>query len=143
MLVREAITTYKQTRRPDCDRMINSSRNVAELARPWVGNPLKEHFFVVLLDTKHRYICHELVSLGCLDSSIVHPREVFTLAVKLQAAAVIVIHNHPSGDPEPSAADHVVTRRLTQAGEILGIDLLDHVIITDNSHYSFRDSDEL
>lgn len=143
MLVREATVIYSQTRRQDCKRRISSSRSVYNLALPWVEGKMKEHFFVILLNTKHDYICHELVSMGNLDSSIVHPREVFTLPVREQAAAVILIHNHPSGDPNPSAEDKAITKRLIAAGEILGINVLDHVIITDNAYISFRDIGEI
>lgn len=143
MRVREAQVIYETSNRPDCARRITSARAVFNLALPWVLGKMKEHFFVVLLDAKHNYICHELVSVGCLDSSIVHPREVFTLAVREQAAAIIVVHNHPSGDPAPSAEDRAVTRRLEAAGEILGIDLLDHVIIGGQSYASFRDLGEI
>lgn len=143
MFVREATVTYKTTRRPECDRPIKSSEEVAKLAEPWVQGQMKEHFYVVLLDAKHKYLCHELVSLGTLDSTHVHPRECFTLAVREQAAAVVFIHNHPSGDPSPSPEDRAVTRRLVQSGEILGIDVLDHIILADGGLYSFRDAGEI
>jgi len=143
MRVREATVTYQTSNRPGIDRQITCARNVVELARPWVLGKMKEYFYVILLDTKHRYVCHELVSMGNLDSSIVHPREVFTLAVREQAAAVVLVHNHPSNDPAPSTEDRVITVRLVKAGEILGIDVLDHLIVTDDHSFSFRDSGEM
>lgn len=100
----------------------------------------KELFCVVLLDAKHRKLRDVAISEGSLTSSIVHPREVFEPAVRESAAAVILVHNHPSGDPAPSAEDVDVTRRLREAGEILGIRVLDHVVVGAERHFSFADS---
>ena len=94
----------------------------------------------VLLDTKHRMIKEVCVSVGCLDSTIVHPREVFRPAVAEAAAAVILVHNHPSGDPAPSAEDRAVTRRLAATAEVLGVELLDHVIVARQGCVSLRDA---
>ena len=90
----------------------------------------KEHFVAFYLDTQGRVIERQIISIGTLNSSLVHPREVFEPAVALHAASIIVAHNHPSGSLEPSQEDRDVTRRLTQAGTILGIPLLDHVVVT-------------
>ena len=98
-----------------------------------------ETFHVLLLDGKHRLRRHERVSQGTLTSSLVHPREVFGPAIREGAAALIVVHNHPSGDPEPSAEDLAVTRRLVEVGRILGVPLLDHVVIADTGYVSIRD----
>lgn len=98
-----------------------------------------EVFLAVLLDVKHRPLREERVSVGILDGSLIHPREVFAAAVRDRAAAVILVHNHPSGDPAPSAQDREVTRRLRAAGGILGIPVLDHVIVGDGSYFSFRE----
>lgn len=100
----------------------------------------REYFVALLLDGKNRIIREEQVSEGSLNQSIVHPREVFCRAVKDSAAAVILIHNHPSGDPAPSREDREITRRLKEAGEILGIRVLDHIIIGDGSYFSFVES---
>lgn len=97
----------------------------------------KEYFLILLLDGKNRIIREEQVSEGSLNQSIVHPREVFKPAVKESAAAVILIHNHPSGDPSPSREDREITRRLKEGGDLLGIRVLDHIIIGDNSYLSF------
>jgi DNA repair protein RadC len=94
---------------------------------------------VLLLDGKHRLVRRQRVSEGTLTSSLVHPREVFGPAVREAAAAVIVAHNHPSGDPEPSGEDLAVTRRLIEAGRILGVPVLDHVVIGDGAFVSIRD----
>lgn len=97
----------------------------------------REYFVVLLLDGKNRIILEEQVSEGSLNQSIVHPREVFTRAVKESAAAIILVHNHPSGDPSPSREDREITRRLKEAGDVLGIRVLDHIIIGDGSYFSF------
>lgn len=89
----------------------------------------KEHFFAFHLDGKNRVICLDLVSVGSLNQSIVHPREVFKEALLSSAAAMILIHNHPTGDPSPSREDMEITRRLKEAGDMLGIKILDHIII--------------
>ncbi len=99
----------------------------------------RETFHVLLLDGKHRLRRTVRVSEGTLTSSLVHPREVFAPAVREAAAAVIAVHNHPSGDPEPSAEDVAVTRRLIEAGHLLGVPLLDHVVIADERWVSLRE----
>ncbi|HHW42616.1 MAG TPA: DNA repair protein RadC [Desulfotomaculum sp.] len=98
----------------------------------------REHFFALLLNTKNRVIARELISIGTLNSSTVHPRELFKSAIRRSAAAVILVHNHPSGDPEPSRQDQDVTRRLQEAGQIVGIEVLDHIIIGDGKFVSFK-----
>jgi len=100
----------------------------------------REAFIVLLLDVKHRVIAEEIVSIGILDGSLIHPREVFKAAVAGGAAAIILAHNHPSGDPAPSGQDQEVTNRLRKAGEILGIPVVDHVIVgSSGAHFSFRE----
>lgn len=98
-----------------------------------------EQFRVVLLDGKHRMLREELVSQGTLTMSPVHPREVFAPAIRHGAAAIVVVHNHPSGDPSPSADDMEITRRLVEAGELVGIHVVDHVIVGDNTWCSLAD----
>jgi DNA repair protein RadC len=111
---------------------------VARFMRNRVKGQDKECFFTLYLDSRNRLMGEDPVSVGCLDSTLAHPREVFEKAVRARAAAVIVVHNHPSGDPHPSDDDVRLTRRLTEAGKILGIRLADHVILAGDSHYSFR-----
>jgi DNA repair protein RadC len=118
---------------------ITSPRTVAELLLPQYGSRPVEHFGVVLLDTKHRVLRIALVSTGTLDTSIVHPREVFREAVAARASALVLFHNHPSGDPEPSPEDVEITRRMMAAGLLLGIDVLDHVILADVRFCSLRE----
>jgi DNA repair protein RadC len=98
-----------------------------------------EHFYVMLLDTKNRLLGLEVVSVGTLDASIVHPREVFKPSIRRSAAAVILAHNHPSGDPSPSHEDLSITTRLIEAGRILGIEVLDHLIVGDGRYVSLRE----
>lgn len=89
----------------------------------------REHFFALHLDAKNRLVSRELVSIGHLTAALVHPREVFKAAILANAASIAFVHNHPSGDPEPSREDYELTRRLVKAGELLGIPVLDHVVI--------------
>jgi DNA repair protein RadC len=98
----------------------------------------REHFVVLLLNARHEVEGIETVSIGSLNASIVHPREVFLPAVLHSAASVILVHNHPSGDPEPSEEDLTITRRLVQVGDLVGIGVLDHVIVASRGHLSFR-----
>lgn len=99
----------------------------------------REHFCALLLNTKHQVVAKETISIGTLNSSLVHPRELFKVAIKRSASAVILVHNHPSGDPTPSREDREITQRLRDAGAIIGIEVLDHIIIGDNKFISFRD----
>ena len=103
----------------------------------------QEQFLVVMLDSQRRYLGEALVSRGTLTSSPVHPREVFSTAIRERAAAVLVVHNHPSGDPTPSADDLSVTQRLVEVGEIVGIPVVDHVIIVDDGFTSLRESGKM
>jgi DNA repair protein RadC len=97
----------------------------------------KEMFLTLHLDGKNRVVCVDLVSVGSLNQSIVHPREVFKTALLSNAAAVLLIHQHPTGDPSPSAEDIAITRRLKEAGELLGLHVLDHIIIGQDQYLSF------
>lgn len=98
----------------------------------------KEHYIVVSLDARSRLLGVDTISIGILDAALVHPRETFATAIQRHAAKVIVSHNHPSGDSNPSDDDIVVTKRLVTAGKILGIAVIDHVIVTQNSYYSLQ-----
>jgi DNA repair protein RadC len=118
---------------------IDSSEGLFHHYYPRLRDLRHELFLIVLLDAKHAIIRDQTVSKGSLTLSIVHPREVFNLAVKESAAAVIFVHNHPSGDPQPSPEDRVLTTRLVQAGEVLGIPVLDHLIVGDGRYVSFAD----
>jgi DNA repair protein RadC len=118
--------------------VLRSPEDVVAEVRSQLKGKKKEHFLVLCLDTRNRLINRRLVSMGSLDTSIVHPREVFKDAVSSCAASVVFAHNHPSGDPEPSKEDIELTKRLARAGEIVGIEVLDHIIICDKSFVSLK-----
>jgi len=118
---------------------IRSPKDVANYLIEELRYLKKEHFIAIILDTKNKVVGKETVSIGNLNSSIVHPREVFQPAIKRSGSALIVAHNHPSGDPTPSREDTEVTKRLIKAGEILGIELLDHLIIGGANYTSLKD----
>ena len=126
-------------------------RTVAPLGRPitepsdatphllWMLKEKREHFHALYLDTRRQLIAAEPISIGTLDASLVHPREVFRPAIAHSASAVLVAHNHPSGDPEPSAEDLALTRRLDQAARLLGFSLLDHLVVAKRGVVSLRE----
>lgn len=129
-----------QARRLETLERFTSPAQVFDFFHHELRDSRKELFLTLLLDGKNRITRKVEVSVGSLNQSIVHPREVFAPAVRESAAAVIFIHNHPSGDPAPSREDREITRRLKEAGEILGIRVLDHIIIGDGSYFSFTES---
>jgi DNA repair protein RadC len=102
-----------------------------------IRNSRKEHLLAIYLDIKNREISREIISVGTLTANLVHPREIFEPAVKNLAAGIIIVHNHPSGETEPSKEDIEVTKQLRKAGELMGIPILDHLIVTKNNFYSF------
>jgi DNA repair protein RadC len=118
---------------------IKSPAEVSTLLMEEMRHLKKEVFKVILLNTKNHIIKHLNVSVGSLNSSIVHPREVFSEAVKVGCSGMLLVHNHPSGDPEPSREDIETTQRLVNAGNIMGIKVLDHVIIGDGKYISFKE----
>lgn len=118
--------------------LVRTPEEVAGLVRSRLRNKKKEYFLALLLDTRSQLIKIAEISIGSLDSSIVHPREVFKEAVTASAASVIFVHNHPSGDTEASEDDIMLSKRLAEAGEIMGIDVLDHVIIGDDRYLSLK-----
>jgi DNA repair protein RadC len=110
-------------------RAIETAEQAAAVLAPVLRDKKKEHFVVLLLDNRHRLIRLSPVAVGSLSASVVHPRELFKDAIAASAAAVILAHNHPSGDPAPSDQDIALTKRLVQAGALLGIEVLDHLIL--------------
>ncbi len=119
---------------------VKSPEDVVNVVGGRLKGKKREHFLTLLLDTRNRLIRVATVSMGSLDSSIVHPREVFKEAISASAASVIFVHNHPSGDAEPSEDDIELTRRLVEAGKVLGIAVLDHVIVGDGVFMSLKGS---
>jgi DNA repair protein RadC len=120
---------------------LSCPQDVADFLMPRLRYAAKEQFVVILLNNKNKVIGTEIVSEGSLSSSIVHPREVFAPAILHHAAAIMVAHNHPSGDPKPSIEDEEVTRQLLRSGKVLGIPMIDHVIIGDGNYYSFLENE--
>jgi DNA repair protein RadC len=113
--------------------------DVAAWLLPQFGSRPAEQFGVVLLDTKNRLLKATVVSSGALDASVVLPRDVFREAAVSGAAALILFHNHPSGDPAPSADDMAITRRMVAAGQVMGIAIVDHVVLGDGRYFSFKE----
>ena len=120
-------------------RQVRTAQDVYEAFRDRLACLDREEFLVVLLDGKNHILGFNQVSVGSLTAALVHPREVFKPAILANAAALILVHNHPSGDPEPSAEDRAITARLKQVGELVGIRILDHVVIGDERYASFAE----
>ncbi len=120
------------------ERAITSASQVASLVQD-LQDFDREKMLALHLDTKHRLICVDIVSIGTLTASLIHPREVFKTALLTNAASLILVHNHPSGNPIPSLEDMSITRRLADAGKILGIDLMDHVVVGRNGFSSLKE----
>jgi DNA repair protein RadC len=118
--------------------IVKTPEDIANLVSGRLRDKKKEHFLELLLDTRNQVIKVAEISIGSLDASIVHPREVFKEAISASASAVIFVHNHPSGDPTASEDDIRLTKRLVEAGEIVGIDVLDHIIIGDKKFLSLK-----
>ena len=111
------------------DRQVRQSKDVADLMAPLVANLDREHFWVLLLNGKNVVGGLNLVSIGSLTAALVHPREVFVGALLGKAASIVLVHNHPSGDPTPSAEDLALTKRLCEVGDLVGIKVLDHIVL--------------
>lgn len=132
-LVREKTMMYK-------NRRIRSPHDAYELMKEFLGDVDREHFIVLCLDTKNQPTCIQTVHIGSLNSSIVHPREVLKPAILSNSASIICFHNHPSNDSSPSPEDIAVTKRLVEAGEIIGIDVVDHLILCEDNFRSLKES---
>lgn len=130
-------------RGPQARRQILSPRDAAAHLLPEFGSSAVERFGVLLLDSRHRVIRARLLSVGSLDASLAHPREVFREAIVGGAAAIVLFHNHPSGDPTPSRDDVALTARLASAGALMGIDVVDHIILAETRYRSLKESGDL
>lgn len=117
--------------------IISNAKDVAAQLTD-IRNLKKEHFVVLYLNAKNQLVHKEIISMGTLNANLVHPREVFEPALKHSTVQIIAAHNHPSGDPKPSEDDIEITKRLTEAGKMMGVEVIDHVIISKNSHFSFK-----
>lgn len=124
---------------PKYKKTIKNPEDVEKFLKPQLKDKKKEHFIALLLDSRCHLIKSETISVGSLNASLVHPREAFKLAITASAASVIFVHNHPSGDPEPSKDDIKLTKRLIETGEIIGIDVLDHIIIGQKKCLSMKE----
>lgn len=131
-MVREASVLYDI-------RKIGSPKDAVELGEKFLGDADREQLIVCCLDTKNQPTAINIVSIGSLNSSIVHPREVFKPAILSNSASIMLFHNHPSGDPAPSREDISITERIKESGRILGIELIDHIIIGNDSYCSLKE----
>lgn len=122
---------------------IKSPLDVVDYLMEEMRYSMEENFNVVLLDTKNKVISVENITKGIVNASLVHPREVFKVAIRKNSTSMILAHNHPSGDPTPSKEDRSITKRLVETGEIVGIHVLDHIIIGDGNYLSFKEMDML
>jgi len=136
---RYKITLVRDGSQPSEVKQINSPQEAVSLLRAYLEGADREHFCVALLDIKNRVIGINTVSVGSLNATVVHPREVFKPAVLANAAGVILFHNHPSGDPTPSREDVELTGRMVQAGDILGICVHDHLVVTEEGYASLKE----
>jgi DNA repair protein RadC len=125
---------------PRLREQLATPADAARFLMPQYGSGGVEQFGLILLDTKHRVLRTAIVSVGTVDTSVVHPREVFREAATGGAAAILLFHNHPSGDPAPSPDDLRLTRRMMAAGQVMGIDVLDHIILGDRVYWSFKEA---
>lgn len=139
--LKELLDRPKQIETHTDNEPITGSRDIFEQLRYVLGKERQETFYTLILDNKHRKILLLPITRGTLNQSLVHPREVFAPSIQLRAAAIILIHNHPSGDPKPSNQDIEITKRLSEVGKIVGINVLDHIVIARNNYYSFVDEE--
>ena len=123
----------------DKNKIIYSPKDIFQLLKEKIINFHKEYFIVVSLDNRNKVISIDTVSIGILNSSLIHPRETFEIAIKNHAASIILCHNHPSGELKPSEDDIKITKNLIQAGEILGIKIIDHIIVTKKEFFSMKE----
>lgn len=150
MYLRELTIRYGTARAGDGQRVqlpvgevVASPREVATLLYQVLAHEPVEVFSVLCLSVKHRVVGYASVSRGTLDSTIVHPREVFRTALMASAASICLVHNHPSGDPRPSPDDDLLTVRLVACGDLMGIEVVDHVIVAEHGYFSYREAGRL
>ncbi len=142
--LKAAFELGKRAMRPEkFDVQVKSPQDVMRILGPEMATYACEHFCAVLLNTKNRIIAVEDISVGTINASLVHARELFRSAIQKNAYSLILVHNHPSGDPTPSTNDMDITAKMDQAGRILGINVTDHIIIAADRYYSFLDAGKL
>ena len=147
MRIYEARIAYNLVQLGDVDTLNTPHKIAAYLEDAYAQTPYQETLWVICLDRKSKPLSRTMVTMGTLTCALAHPREIFKIAILASAAAIVVSHNHPSGDPAPSAQDLQLTRQLREAAKIIGIDLIDHVIVgtveddpNKVGHYSFKDA---
>ena len=123
--------------------LIRNARDVHQHFHQRMRGQRKEQFMVLLLDGRNRVMSESQISKGTLTASLVHPREVFRSAIRAAAAGIVLVHNHPSGDPSPSREDLSVTRRLMDAGKVVGIPIIDHVVVAEHGFHSFQENGDM
>ena len=136
-VIREVRINYQPTR--EAPFKVSSPETVARFARNAMSDNSREHALALYLDGAHQVTAYATISIGSANNASIHPREIFQRAVVVGAVSLVLVHNHPSGQLQPSAEDNAITERLSEAGKLLGIRLLDHVIVTQEGHYSMRD----
>jgi DNA repair protein RadC len=137
------VALVRETSQPSMINRINTPCNVFEIASSYLEGADREHFVVIMLDTKNQVIGINTVAIGVLASCPVHPREVFKPAILANAAGIVLVHNHPSGDPYPSQDDLLLTNQLKEAGEVLGIQVVDHVILGYANYASLKERGQI
>ncbi|MDI6809392.1 MAG: DNA repair protein RadC [Candidatus Eisenbacteria bacterium] len=135
----ELARRVSQSTQDNYQRTFDTPESVVKFLQPQMGNLKKENFRTILLNVRNQLIRTDVVSLGTLNAPIVHPREAFKPAIEASALSIILVHNHPSGDPEPSTEDIAITNRLKEVSELVGIELLDHIIISATSCTSLKE----
>lgn len=140
-IIREVAINYRSEK--PLNDTLKGPESVAHFVRAILPDNSREHFIALYLNASHKVIAYSVVSTGTANATLVHPREVYQAAVLLGAIALIVTHNHPSGDVTPSSEDFKVTRQLKEAGEILGIRLLDHLVVAEANYFSFNEDGKL
>ncbi len=138
LYVREVTTRYRKLRTKSSH--LNSPYEVHKFLKPKIANECREHFCILGINNKNILLIYSVISIGTITESIVHPREVFLPAIRELCSGLIIAHNHPSGNPAPSNQDIETTKRLIEAGKILGIPLVDHIIVTPNTFYSLKEN---
>ncbi|GAB7306666.1 RadC family protein [Enterococcus gallinarum] len=122
---------------------LTSSYSIASWLQVEIGMDTQENLVLLCLDTKNNVTCYSIVHRGTINQSIVHPRDIFQRAILSNATRILLAHNHPSGNPTPSEADNIVTKRIEQAGELMGIPLLDHIIVGYDEYFSYKENSML
>jgi DNA repair protein RadC len=150
MYLRELTIRFGTARAGDGERVelpvggvVASPRDVANLLYPLLAHEPVEVFSVLCLSVKHRIVGYAPISRGTLDSTLVHPRKVFRTALMASAASICLVHNHPSGDPRPSPDDDLLTVRLVACGDLMGIEVVDHIIVGEQGYFSYREAGRL